>query len=204
MLVSMQPSSLAAPSTSSSSFAGLLADFAATDKKPPARDLDYLEEDVASLSYEQALRSRTRFKPSPASIETRPNLDIVPPRPQRLTDPEADIDAGPNPKASPATSPSARQSDRRCSSVTVRFSAAESEQLHLRAAEAGLTVSAYLRSCAFEVESLRAEVKSTLAQLRPESASSDVNPEVAKPLRRKSWRRFFNPFSRNKPQHHLD
>jgi hypothetical protein len=38
--------------------------------------------------------------------------------------------------------------------------------LRQRAAEAGLTISAYLRSCAFEVETLRAQVKQTIAEMR--------------------------------------
>jgi len=61
------------------------------------------------------------------------------------------------------------------------MSKAESEQLHRRAAEAGLTVSAYLRSCTIEAESLRAMVKETMAQLR--SASDLMNPSSA----RDSW-----------------
>jgi hypothetical protein len=55
-------------------------------------------------------------------------------------------------------------------SITIRMSKAECAQLHRRAAEAGLTVSAYLRSCTFEAESLRAMVKDTMAQLRSASA----------------------------------
>jgi hypothetical protein len=55
---------------------------------------------------------------------------------------------------------------RKCASVTVRLTAEENDRLRHRAAEARLTVSAYLRSCAFEVESLRAEVKQTLSTLR--------------------------------------
>lgn len=51
-------------------------------------------------------------------------------------------------------------------SVTLRMSRAECMQLKERAEEAGLTVSAYLRSCAFEVETLRAQVKQALAELR--------------------------------------
>lgn len=54
----------------------------------------------------------------------------------------------------------------KAASVTIRLSKEECEQLHRRAAEAGLTVSAYLRSCTFEAESLRAMVKDTLAELR--------------------------------------
>jgi hypothetical protein len=50
--------------------------------------------------------------------------------------------------------------------VTVRLSKAECASLHQRAAEAGLTVSAYLRSCTIEAEALRAEVKTALAELR--------------------------------------
>jgi hypothetical protein len=60
----------------------------------------------------------------------------------------------------------------------------ECAQLHRRAAEAGLTVSAYLRSCTFEAETLRAMVKDTMAQLKSTtSAGKQVNPV---PLRR-SW-----------------
>ena len=57
--------------------------------------------------------------------------------------------------------------------MTVRFSAEESARLRRRAAEAGLTLSAYLRSCTFEVESLRAQVKQTLAEMR----SSEAGPQ---------------------------
>jgi hypothetical protein len=200
MLMSMQPSPSAAPSAKFPNFAGILADFTASGKKPPAGDLDFLEEDVACLSYEPALRNRARFKPQPPSSETGPNSAAVVPRSPRVVSTEADINAGLNPRAPTDTAPSPRQSGRRCSSVTVRFSAPESDQLHLRAAEAGLTVSAYLRSCAFEVESLRAEVKSALAQLRPEGAPTEITPEAATPVRRRRWLHLFTRLSRNKPQ----
>jgi hypothetical protein len=62
----------------------------------------------------------------------------------------------------------------KAASVTIRLSKEECEQLHRRAAEAGLTVSAYLRSCTFEAESLRAMVKDTLAELR--SVKSERRP----------------------------
>jgi hypothetical protein len=58
------------------------------------------------------------------------------------------------------------RSDKKCASITIRMSEGECEQLKRRAAEAGLTISAYLRSCAFEAEALRAEVKKTLAEMR--------------------------------------
>jgi hypothetical protein len=60
----------------------------------------------------------------------------------------------------------ARESDLRSASVTIRLSRAECARLHQRAAEAGLTVSAYLRSCAVEAEGLRAQVKQALAELK--------------------------------------
>jgi hypothetical protein len=73
--------------------------------------------------------------------------------------------------------PAAVEQNLKRASITIRLSRSESAQLHQRAAEAGLTVSAYLRSCTFEVESLRAQVKETLAQLR----SATANPPPAQP-----------------------
>jgi hypothetical protein len=67
-------------------------------------------------------------------------------------------------------------------SITIRMSKAECAQLHRRAAEAGLTVSAYLRSCTFEAESLRAMVKDTLAQLRSVTTQAK-STDAAPPLR---------------------
>jgi hypothetical protein len=69
------------------------------------------------------------------------------------------------------------------SSITIRMSKAECAQLHRRAAEAGLTVSAYLRSCTFEAESLRAMVKDTLAQLRSVTTQQAKPTDAAPPLR---------------------
>jgi hypothetical protein len=64
------------------------------------------------------------------------------------------------------------------------MSKAECAQLRKRAAEAGLTVSAYLRSCTFEAESLRALVKDTLAQLRPDPPK---RKPTASTCPRRSW-----------------
>jgi hypothetical protein len=60
---------------------------------------------------------------------------------------------------------------RKSASIHIRLSLAESAQLRERAAEAGLTVSAYLRSCVLEAETLRAQVKQALAQLRAASVA---------------------------------
>jgi hypothetical protein len=63
--------------------------------------------------------------------------------------------------------------NQKCASITIRLSEAECAQLRKRAAEAGLTVSAYMRFCTFEAESLRALVKDTLAQLRSDRSCLD-------------------------------
>ncbi len=67
-------------------------------------------------------------------------------------------------------------------SVTLRLSRSECEQLHQRAAEAGLTLSAYVRSCAFEVENLRAQVKETLVQLRSATLTRTGDKSTTPPL----------------------
>jgi hypothetical protein len=61
---------------------------------------------------------------------------------------------------------------------------AECAQLRTRAAEAGLTVSAYLRSCTFEAESLRAQVKETLAELRK---GASATKQTAAGANQRSW-----------------
>lgn len=152
MLLRMQASTAPVPSPRSREFAGMLMDLAAPEaKKPPVRDFDGLEEDVATLSYEEALRQHGRYRPTVAN--TGPQLASHVPFVQP-------------PSATAPVAPSVSQVDRRTASVTVRLCHAESERLRQRAAESGLTVSEYLRSCVFEVESLRAQVKETLAALR--------------------------------------
>jgi hypothetical protein len=76
------------------------------------------------------------------------------------------------------------------SSVTIRLSAEECAQLHRRAAEAGLTISAYLRSCTFEAESLRALVKDTMAQLRAATSTGKQSAPVRRSLGERLMRRF--------------
>jgi len=127
---------------------------------------------VATFSYEQALRNSYGSNSRPPADEAcapeiRPTVPLQ--------------------KESPSESKL-----RRATSVTIRLTAIEAGQLHLRASEAGMTVSAYLRSCAFEVEGLRAEVKATLAQLRPNTA---VPKEERNELRRRdrlAWLRFWS------------
>ena len=135
------------------SFAGLLASMATPAKPDTAWNDSELAEDVATISYEQAWRTHARpfAKTSNAAAECAP----------------AETSSG----ASAAKPP-------RTASITIRLSEAECGQLRQRAAESGLTVSAYLRSCTLEVESLRAQVKDALAQLRapkPAAPEPDSN-----------------------------
>jgi hypothetical protein len=182
-----------APSQSSpsiSSFAGLLATLASSPPSPPSDAADDasllsssdLGEDVATLSYERALRAHARYRPANRDLDR--DSDWVDKSPTPAGDPgsgaHADAwietgaggaihaagaavaaDAAPGLQTGPA-----RESDLRSASVTIRLSRAECTRLHQRAAEAGLTVSAYLRSCAVEAEALREQVKQALAELR--------------------------------------
>jgi predicted DNA binding CopG/RHH family protein len=213
ILQTMQQPTASVP-TASPSFAGLMA--ALADSKnhgdgssPPksnsasAWNDDELAEDIATLSYESALRAHSRYRPpspshSAPSNSTPSNFDqsltqAPDPKPTRFEENPSDVsaavsqtvlpsEANPEPEASRLQ---AAQLERNLkgASVTIRMSKAECAQLHQRAAEAGLTVSAYLRSCTFEAESLRAMVKETLAQLR--SATAQPTPAAA-PLRR-AW-----------------
>jgi predicted DNA binding CopG/RHH family protein len=151
----------------------------------PAWNDDDLADDVATLSYERALRTHTRYQhPNPTDrsllqpaeprplngAEYPPNRSSVEPAamPRNAQSPTAD----PQPKAAFVT-PAALERDLKSASVTIRLSQAENAQLRQRAAQAGLTISDYLRSCTFEAESLRALVKDTLAQLRANPPNPD-------------------------------
>jgi len=213
----MQPAANSAPSANASTFAGLLAALTApkTDAclPPPRRpasdwDDDGLADDVATLSYENALRARARYRslnssdrsltgPDPVdSYELAPLEDVPAPVPARAF-PASKPKPAPLPAAQPSVSPCIPvtfERNLKSASVTIRMSQEEAAQLHRRAAEAGLTVSAYLRSCTFEVESLRALVKDTMAQLRAAAAAAK------EPAPRRSIRisRLFMPWRANR------
>lgn len=152
-----------------SSFAGALAAFArdvagtsgAEDKSAVAND-DGLADDVASFSYEHVLRSSTRVKAADSSVAEASDSDaaerdsIVPDR------------------------------EHKSASITIRVSHAECAQLRKRAATANLTVSAYMRSCILEAETLRAQVKEALAELR--AATPDETRRAATHAPRRWWR----------------
>ena len=104
---------------------------------------------------------------SPGSAETR-GWDPA------ITSPDVATSAN----AGLAAPPDTLAENRKSASITIRLSKPECAQLHQRATAAGLTTSAYLRSCVFEAESLRAQVVETLAQLR---SATPAAPKAATP-----------------------
>jgi predicted DNA binding CopG/RHH family protein len=167
----MQQPNSSTPSIDSASFAGLLAALTSPAKEaPPAWNDDDLADDVATLSYERALRAHSRYKLPDATDQalTQPRqpegVDIFEAKPTdslQQTKPDGDTSA---------ESASAAEKNLKEASITIRLSRAECTQLRLRSAEAGLSVSAYIRSCTFEAESLRALVKDTLARILSEAS----------------------------------
>ena len=171
----MQNSSQVAPSPSSQSFAGLLAALASPAKNvsdgTQAWSDPGLEDDVVTLSYERALRAHARSKPAnrgDGASEQAAGTCLgdglgdaweAPPAAAAKVGLTAAAGAG-------ATAHPAAELERRTASVTIRMSNAECAQLRQRAAEVGLTVSAYLRSCVLEADTLRAQVKQALAEMR--------------------------------------
>lgn len=159
----MQQPAQSEPSPASANFAAMLAALAS----PPAEVSEPagawsesdLGDDVVTLSYERALCAHGRYKPTERSDwqpKPPPQVD------ERLT-PQGNRE-----------SLDAFDGDLRTASVTVRLSKGECARLHERAAEAGLTVSAYMRSCTVEAEALRAQVKAALTGMRPPGAKDQL------------------------------
>lgn len=183
MLNAMQQPAQAQPSPGSSSFAGLLASLASPHQ--PENDAQFwsgsdLGEDVATISYESALRTHARYRPA-----DRDEWQKTPANNSVADDAKAS-DAGIKPRREGAVAqkdsalPAGHDGDLRRASVTVRLSKAEVDRLRQRAGEAGLTISAYLRSCTFEVEALRGQVKAALAELRPAEQGTEGAKETGK------------------------
>jgi predicted DNA binding CopG/RHH family protein len=150
------------PSHTRSSFASLLEQFAArnrNDVKDTSWNDGDLEADVASLSYDRALRMHARTPPETA--QSAHSAD-------KLMDTSATVS-----KMTVKESSLSHAETRKSASVTIRLSQNELKLLHARAIESGLNISAYLRSCVFEVEDLRSQVKSTLLELRTVNQKCD-------------------------------
>lgn len=131
------------PLANPANFASLLTALTGMGKEPAEPwDMSELGEDVATITYEQALKTHRRVRSAePFAKSTEPNS------------------AG-------LTATTEAKQVRKTASITIRLTANEQAQLQARAAEAGMSTSAYLRSCIFEAESLRAQVKTALAQMR--------------------------------------
>ncbi len=174
----MRQTDQASPSPGSSSFAGLLASLASP--KPDAGDriselsTDELGDDVVTLSYERALQNHARYKPR------EPDEWSLPEAPgSERNDVREGFPATCGGEGRSGDAKTADDRDLRTTSVTIRLSGAENARLHQRAAEAGVTVSAYLRSCTFEADALRAQVKSALAELRAAAPGCErTAPEI--------------------------
>jgi predicted DNA binding CopG/RHH family protein len=205
MLHFMPQAATLAPPPTAASFASLLAALASPAPKPePGWNDDDLGEDVATLSYERALRNHGRYRssaPGEAALSEAAEAKAFS-YDDGLSDP-----AMPTEKAAKTSASNARagmpqafanahkmaeaemarrtstafERNRKDASITIRMSQAECTQLHARASEAGLSVSAYLRSCTFEAEALRAQVKETIAELRSASAMAKPSAPVRQP-----------------------
>jgi predicted DNA binding CopG/RHH family protein len=165
-------------SPSPSSFAGFLAALAQPERSAEWND-ELLREDVASLSYERALRTHARYHADDPVDDREESAQAAP----------ADVLA--SQPAAVLSVPSAPEKSLKEASITIRLSREEDAQLRKRAAEAGLTVSAYIRSCTFEAESLRALVKDTLTQFRTGAAPAQQQINTPNPRRR--WSALFWP-----------
>ncbi|HZB88463.1 MAG TPA: hypothetical protein VE291_07395 [Terracidiphilus sp.] len=180
-----QPSATV-PAPKGSSFASLLAGLAARNpdgREHAGREHDGLEDDVATISYEHALRTHARTRPAAAlglpmeqplpetakagASATQPSGER---RAKKARQARKKMDStravvAPAPRAALVAGRKSASPPRR-TSLTIRLSDDECAQVHARAAAAGLSASAYLRFCLFEVEALRAQVKEALEQFR--------------------------------------
>jgi Mobilization protein NikA len=75
--------------------------------------------------------------------------------------------------------------------ISIRLAPAERALIKTRAAEAGITASAYIRQCALEVEQLRAQVQQTLAAMERKAPASIPAPAALPGLFARIVRRFF-------------
>jgi hypothetical protein len=184
-LNSPKESTTEAPRDFASSFSSVLSALRAAKpereeragRKAAAWNDDQLAEDVVALSYERALRTHARYRPTDA---VGPGEEAKPRKMARASRRE-----GRQRETVPVES-------RKSASVTIRISRGEWEQLQARASEAKMSVSAYMRSCTFEVEALRAQVKETLAELKQTRKAEPVEATAPKkPVKRETatgWR----------------
>jgi hypothetical protein len=177
----MQESATNLRASASSNFASVIASLAKATRsgdsgRTSAQDDAAFVDDTLTLSYEQALRTHVRYHPSAGILPNPQDGPGGQEQPKNSVSPAGPEDSNAlasrksrSAVAQPAMTAnqlSTLEESRKTSSITIRLSKADCSQLRARAGEAGLTVSAYLRSCAFEVETLRGQVKEALTQLR--------------------------------------
>jgi predicted DNA binding CopG/RHH family protein len=178
----MPQSAESVSSRTSGSFASLLASF--TGKlQNDAWDDSVLADDVATITYEQALsahrRGRTRESATISLLdESAENVAVAP------------ADSADRPSKLPQT---ADEKKPKAASITIRVTTAEQAQLQERAAAAQLSVSAYLRSCIFEAETLRTQVKDALLQIRSATPPDVPASEELQRKRSGTWRAHLLP-----------
>ena len=133
------------------------------DPLVPPEPADLCEEEIASLSYEHVLRGMARASSIAEPVRRDSESSLA------------------RPSFSTAVSTVVKISEPRRRRATIRLTAGEDEILRQRAVESGLALSAYVRSCVFEVESLRAQVRQMMAELRavaPGPSYSVTEPQM--------------------------
>ena len=160
-----EPSSI--HDSGSDNFAAFLARLAALpdwdadlpDQPAPHEPADAGKEEIALLSYEHALRGKSLMG---SAAETA-------------------LGSAQSSLAYSSVSTVAKIAEPRRCRANIRLTTAEDEILRMRAAESGLAISAYIRSCVFEVESLRTQVKQMMAEIRavaPTPSHSITEPHL--------------------------
>ena len=193
------------PQNSSTSFAGLLsaltkAKVQFAEQASKSSDIssssslfptDNLQDDVATLTYDRALHSHAKYR-SDEQVCSSARSRAVTTASNSSSQPGSGLEAVARQERSESfCAPDVRPecSKNKSASITFRMSQAEFTQLQHRASEANLSVSAYLRSCTFEAETLRAQVKQALAELRnqhaPAPPSGAANPGWLRLLHRR-------------------
>jgi hypothetical protein len=156
------------PSASAQSFAGLLASLAAPERNGTERATIWydqeLADDVLTLSDEGWLRPQAVHEGDANQTSAVDNHPAA-----KWSGSEA------------AGSDGTSRNDLRESSVTIRLSNGENTRLRQRAREAGLTVSAYVRSCVLETDTLRAQVKQALAEMKSTADNASAVAPARKP-----------------------
>lgn len=211
----MQETQANSPASASSSFVSVIASLAKGPRagdsaQTPPKDEAVLADDLVALSYEQALRTHARYRPPATVLLNSPGGAVIHKTAKSDSAGFEDLAADESTKSRravvyPASSTAGRgafEERRKTSSITIRLSQADCAQLRARAAGAGFNVSAYLRSCAFEVEDLRAQVKEALAQLREAVAVDQPATSNPDPVNvHTGWRsRIFAYWRRSRPE----